>query len=84
VVYFCIQEQGEEKLLALNKRMSELMSERAQEMSQRADVAWADVHAAKQRLNSLRDLIANLKRQAQTKRCECTCLFSGEVSLYDC
>jgi len=64
------QERGEEKLLALNKQMSVLMSERAQEMSRRADEAWADVDAAKQRLISLRKLIGGLKRQAEIKRVE--------------
>ena len=64
----CYQESGEEKLLALNKQMSVLMSERAQEMSGRADEAWADVDAAKQRLISLRKLIGGLKRQAEIKR----------------
>ncbi len=68
--------------MALNKQMSVLMSERAQEMSQRADEAWADVDAAKQRLVSLRKLIAGLKRQAEIKRYVLTCWFQLQLSRF--
>ena len=62
------QEQGEQKLLTLKKQMSALVASRAEDMSERAEEAWADVKLANHRLKSLRKQIVTLKQDAQAKR----------------